>query len=161
MKAFIIAALLMIAGFAQAGGGFANQFSGSWRGVGVQDGADSWVILLEIGALETRAEYPDIPCAAIWKFGLELGHSVSAVEQLTHGESLCADDSLLVIEGPSESQLIVIWSDPSGVEIGFAVLHPNDPAQNDREREQAESTFTRMSRNLGLRGNPACLPATS
>ena len=83
------------------------------------------------------------------------------MELLTYGQNLCANDSLLVIESPADDQLIVSWTDPHGVEIGFAVLHRSDPALNSRTTEEATTNLTRMTRNLGLRGNPACLPATS
>ena len=161
MKTIFVIALCFCASFAQAGSGFANLISGSWRGVGVQDGADNWLILLEVNSLEARAEYPDFPCGATWAYGLELGRSLSAVEHLTHGQKFCANQSHLVIESPTDDQIFVSWTDAQGAEIGFAVLHRNDPALNNRTAEQAATNMTRMTRNLGLRGNPACLPATS
>ncbi len=160
MKSIFAIILCLCASLAQAGG-FSSQISGAWRGVGVQDGADSWLIKLEVNALDARANYPDFPCGATWDFGLELGRSLSAVEKLTYGEDLCANDSILVIESPTNDQLIVSWTGPSGAEIGFAVLHRDEPALNNRATEHAATNLTRMTRNLGLRGNPACLPATS
>ena len=161
MKTILIIALCFSASITQAGGAFANMISGSWRGVGVQDGAEDWLILLEVSTLEARAEYPDFPCGATWAYGLELGRSVLAVEHITYGQKLCANESNLVIESPTDDQIYVNWTDAQGVEIGFAVLHRNDPAINNRAAEQAATNMTRMTRNLGLRGNPACLPATS
>ncbi|MBL1437046.1 MAG: hypothetical protein COB08_012730 [Rhodobacteraceae bacterium] len=161
MKAILTAILFVIATSAHAGGGLANQLSGAWRGVGVQDGAESWLILLEVGAMEAQAAYPEIPCGAIWIYGPEFGGSLSAVEQLTYGKNVCIDGSMLKIESPSYSRIIVSWVDQCGIEIGFAVLHRDVSAYNNRSAELAETTLTQMSRPLGLSGRSGCVPLTS
>ena len=160
MKIIVLAFLCLCVNDVQAGG-FTSQVTGAWRGVGVQDGTENWLIKLDMRTNDARAAYPEFPCTATWVFGLELGRSLSAVEQLTSGQDLCANDSILVIESPSDDQLIVSWTAPNGVQIGFAVLHRDDPALNNRANEAAATNLTRMRRNLGLRGNPAYLPPTS
>lgn len=162
MIRFIFAAFLFFsASWAQAGEGFGTQNAGEWRGVGLQDGSEGWVVLLSVTGAFATVEYPDFPCGGRWEYGVELGQSLSAIERLEFGQSLCFDNSHIEVERTSKAQLIVRWEDEYGAEIGFAVLHRNDPTLNNLAHEQAETALTRMSRNLGLRSNSACLPPMS
>lgn len=162
MARILIAIILSLsASLAQAGGGFGEQHAGVWRGVGLQDGSDSWLIILDVSAGKAKVDYPDFPCGGTWEYGLELGRSLSAFERLEYGQYHCIDNSRIVVESPSDTQLFVSWFDEAGAEMSFAVLHRDDPALNDLAAEHAETSLTRMTRNLGLPGGPGCLPPTS
>lgn len=161
MKVFLSLLFCLFGGLAQAGEGFVTTHSGAWRGVGVQDNGASWVVLLEVGGEHAEVDYPDIPCGGTWEYGLVLGQSITVREKLDYGMALCFNLSRVVLESPSETQLIASWYDEIGAEVGFAVLHRDHPSLNNLANEHAETSLTRMTRNLGLRGNPACLPPTS
>lgn len=122
MVRLITIILLIFSGSAVwAGSGLAGQYTGTWRGVGVQADGPHWAMTLTLSAQSSSVNYPSVPCGGAWDSLALEGPRALLIEHITHGQDLCIDGSYVTLQ-EDNLQLIARWYDPNATVYALAIL---------------------------------------
>jgi hypothetical protein len=91
-----------------------SDLQGQWEGTGIQNDGQSWPIVVIANGNRrgecATAEYPSIPCAAVWYCtGEDTDGTVLGREQLTDGLDRCIDSGTLTMRLSAPGELRMSW----------------------------------------------------
>lgn len=92
------------------GGGLSGH-SGTWTGLGQQDGVISWTIEIELSAGEQLIAYPSLSCGGTLTLLTESDAQLLFREKITYGTS-CFDNGFVELTDQSANELVFRWYFP-------------------------------------------------
>ena len=92
--------------------------TGTWAGTGYQiDDNSTWTMRLTAHSGRFAIAYPSLNCGGEWVLRRQTGSRAVFTERLSYGKDKCTDNSTVVLERLSQTQLVVLYTNPGEHEV--------------------------------------------